>query len=136
MQSAHVGKHWIGTYENGLGDGATGTLSSKPFRVTQPWAAFLLAAGPFETTRIEIVDAADQKVLLKVSGNDTRKLAGKTNSTETLSPVIVDVRAWQGREILLRVIDEQADSAWGHLNFDDFRFYAQKPVLAGAIEVK
>ncbi len=136
MQSAHVGRHWIGTYENGLGDGATGTLTSKPFRVTQPWAAFLLAAGPFETTRVEIVDAADQKVLLKVTGNDTRKLVGRTSSTETLAPMIVDVRAWQGREIFLRVIDEQAVGAWGHLNFDDFRFYVQKPILPGAIEVK
>ncbi|MBI4624433.1 MAG: VCBS repeat-containing protein [Verrucomicrobia bacterium] len=134
MTSAHVGQHWIGTYENGLGDGATGTLTSKPFRVTQPWAAFLFAAGPFESTRVELVDAADQKVILKVSGNDTRQLAKSNQSTETLAPVIVDLRAVQGRDLFIRVIDEQAGGAWGHVNFDDFKFYVGKPALAGAVE--
>ena len=136
MASGHVGKHWIGTFENGLGDGATGTLTSKPFRVTQPWAAFLLAAGAYETTRVEIVYAADGKVLVKISGHDTRRLAKKSGSTETLSPVIVNLAALQDREISVRVIDEQAGGAWGHVNFDDFKFYATKPVLAGAVEVR
>jgi hypothetical protein len=136
MRSGHVGKHWVGTFENGLGDGATGTLTSKSFRVTQPWAAFLLAAGPFETTRVECVDAANQQVVLKISGNDLRRLAGEAKNTETLTPVIVDLRAWSGREIFLRVVDEQAGGAWGHINFDDFRFYAQKPSLPGAVEAR
>lgn len=136
MQSAHVGKHWIGTYENGLGDGATGMLTSKPFRVTQPWAAFLIAAGPFETIRVELVDAAERKVRWKISGSDLRRISATQGSTETLAPVIVDLQAWLGQEIFIRLLDEQSGGAWGHLNFDDFKFYAQKPTLTRAIELQ
>jgi hypothetical protein len=134
MESRHVGRYWIGTYENGLGDGATGTLLSQPFRVTQPWAAFVLAAGPFETTRVELLDAADGRVLAKLSGGDVRRLAPATRNTETLAPVVWDLQPWQGREVQLRLVDGQEVGAWGHLNFDDFRLYAQKPALPGAVE--
>lgn len=133
MKSGHVGKHWIGTFENGLGDEATGTLTSKPFRVTKPWAAFLLAAGPYETTRVELVDAADQAVVFKISGNDTRRLARSDKSTETLVPAVVDLQPHQGKEVFIRLVDEQAGGHWGHVNFDDFKFYAQQPELANAL---
>ena len=129
MISNHVGRHWVGTYENGLGDGATGTLTSKAFRVTQPWAAFLLAAGAYETVRVELLDASAQQVLLKISGQDTRQFSPPHKNTETLAPVVVDLRPHQAREIVIRIVDEQAGGAWGHVNFDDFRFYAEKPVL-------
>ena len=136
MTSSHVGRHWIGTFENGLGDAATGTLTSKPFRLAQPWAVFLLAAGPFETVRVELVDAATEKVVGKISGADVRRRAPATANTETLAPVILDLSAHAGREVFLRVIDEQPGTAWGHLNFDDFKFYTTRPPLAGAVDVK
>ena len=135
MTSGHVGRHWIGTYENGLGDGATGTLESEPFRVSAPWAGFLLAAGPFETTRVELLDAADGRVLRKLSGADVRRLAPATRNTETLSPVVWDLAELAGREVRLRLVDEQAGGAWGHLNFDDFRLYAMKPSWPGTLVV-
>ncbi|MDO8541478.1 MAG: VCBS repeat-containing protein [Opitutaceae bacterium] len=129
MRSGHVGRHWLGTYENGLGDGATGTLTSKPFRVTQPWAAFLMAAGAFETTRVEIVDAMTGSVLLKISGRDTRLLSPPHKNTETLAPVVIDLRPHAGRDVFIRIVDEQPGGAWGHINFDDFKLYAQKPAF-------
>jgi hypothetical protein len=135
MTSGHVGRHWVGTFENGRGDGATGTLTSAAFRVTQPWAAFLLAAGAYATTRVELVEAANGKVLLGVSGQDLRRLAGRSGSTETMAPVIVEVASLLGREVVVRVVDEQAGGAWGHVNFDDFKFYAARPTLADAVEV-
>ena len=135
MTSGHVGRHWVGTFENGRGDGATGTLTSVAFRVTQPWAAFLLAAGAYATTRVELVEAANGKVLLGVSGQDLRRLAGRSGSTETMAPVIVEVAPLLGREVFVRVVDEQAGGAWGHVNFDDFKFYAARPTLADAVEV-
>ncbi len=134
MRSAHVGRYWIGTYENGLGDGATGTLTSPPFRITQPWAVFLLAAGPFDSTRVELLAGADDRVLAAITGLDARRWSAAVRNTETLTPVVLDLRAWQGREVRLRLVDEQAGGAWGHLNFDDFRLYAQKPALPGAVE--
>lgn len=47
--SAHQGDYWIGGYEIG-GDDLIGTLTSVPFRVTQPWASFLIAGGNWEKT--------------------------------------------------------------------------------------
>jgi hypothetical protein len=69
---------------------------------------------------------------LKLSGVDVRRLAPATRNTETLSPVILDLRALAGRDVRLRLVDEQAGGAWGHLNFDDFRFYVDKPEWPGA----
>ena len=74
--------------------------------------------------------------MLEISGNDARQLAGKTGSTETMTRVIIDLAPWAGREIRVRVVDEQAGGAWGHVNFDDFKFYATRPIHAGAVEVK
>src|SRR5262249_11211078 len=37
MRSRHAGRFWIGGYER-LGDGPQGTLTSRPFKVTQPYA--------------------------------------------------------------------------------------------------
>lgn len=136
MRSGHVGKYWVGTYENGLGDGATGTLVSKPFRVTAPWAAFLFAAGPFETTRVELVDMADGVLLRKFSGTDLRALKGPRSATETMTPVLLDLGRWLGREVQLKLIDEQASGDWAHLNFDDFRFYPEKPAWTGLVEAR
>lgn len=53
-----------------------------------------------------------------------------------MAPVIIDLAPWAGREIRVRVVDEQAGGAWGHVNFDDFKFYATRPIHAGAVEVK
>src|SRR5688500_3182933 len=33
MKSQHQGEYWIGTFEDGLGDKAQGTLTSIPFKV-------------------------------------------------------------------------------------------------------
>src|SRR6266700_1160377 len=54
MKSQHQGDYWIGGFEV-AGDKPTGTLTSVPFKVTQPWGAFLFAAGSSESTRTEIV---------------------------------------------------------------------------------
>src|SRR5947209_4989540 len=44
MKSQHQGQYWIGTYER-AGDKRTGTLTSVSFKVTHPWASFLVAGG-------------------------------------------------------------------------------------------
>src|SRR5262245_48054872 len=55
MKSEHTGTYWLGGFESGATDGATGTLTSKPFKVTQPWASFLVGGGDWPETRVEIV---------------------------------------------------------------------------------
>ena len=134
-RSNHAGKFWIGTYEIHA-DTAAGTLTSAPFKITHPWAAFLIAGGPYETTRVELVNTANQNVLFKISGGDAEKFQATNNSTETLAPVVVDLQAHLGKEIVIRVVDEQAGGHWSHINFDDFKFYAAKPQFANAVDAK
>src|SRR5471032_3382618 len=41
-KSQHQGQFWIGTFEKHGDDKATGTLTSVPFKITHPWASFLV----------------------------------------------------------------------------------------------
>ena len=115
MKSAHQGNYWIGGFEK-LGDDPKGTLTSARFKVTHPWAAFLVAGGASSGTRVELVRADNQEIIFKTSGAES----------ETLRPVVVDLQKQLGREIFVRVVDDQS-GPWGHVNFDDFEFYAQRP---------
>jgi hypothetical protein len=127
MRSGHVGRHWVGSYEDGRGDGATGTLTSQPFRISHSRASCLLAAGAYESLRLELIAAGTGEVLLRVSGAELRRKV--PGNTETMQPVILDLSALRGREVALRLVDEQAGGAWGHLNFDDFLLYAEDAAL-------
>jgi putative membrane-bound dehydrogenase-like protein len=115
MRSDHQGNYWIGGFEK-VGDDPKGTLTSASFKITHPWASFLVAGGPWPTTRVELVDAATQTVFFKVAGYES----------ETLRPVIVDLHQHLGKEIFIRIVDDQSGH-WGHVNFDDFKFYAERP---------
>src|SRR5215470_8675345 len=53
MKSDHQGQFWIGGYEK-FGDKPQGTLTSVPFKVTHPWASFLVGGGPHDTTCVEL----------------------------------------------------------------------------------
>src|SRR2546421_10550246 len=46
MKSQHQGEYWIGGFEV-AGDKPIGTLTSAAFKVTHPWASFLVAGGPW-----------------------------------------------------------------------------------------
>ena len=98
------------------GDGPRGSLTSVPFEVTHPWAAFLVGGGAYDQTRVEIVGADDQRVLFTASGQNG----------EDMRRVAVDLGAVQGKRIFIRIIDELS-GPWGHINFDDFRFYDDRP---------
>src|SRR5262249_32567457 len=47
---------------------------------------------------------------------------------ENLKRVAVDLRQHLGKEIFIRLVDQHSGH-WGHINFDDFRFHAEKPDL-------
>lgn len=123
MKSGHQKQYWIGTYENGLGDQPKGTLISAPFKVTQPWAGFLVGGGRGAGTRVELVRAKDNSVFLTATGSNR----------EEMRRVVVDVRREIDTEIFIRLVDD-ASGGWGHINFDDFRFYARKPPNADAAD--
>jgi hypothetical protein len=111
------GKFWIGTFERNF-DPPKGTLTSAAFKVTHPFATFLVGGGPHPETRAEIVRKDSGKVVFAASGREA----------ENMRRVGVDLREHQGREIFVRLIDDHSGH-WGHINFDDFRFHRELPPL-------
>lgn len=118
MKSQHQGNYWIGGYER-RGDKPQGTLTSVPFAVTHPWGSFLFAGGAQPTTIIELVRKDSGAVFFRTAGTET----------ESLERFAVDLQPHQGKEIFIRLVDKHS-GGWGHVNFDDFRFHAEKPKVA------
>ncbi len=118
MKSRHQGNYWVGGYEK-YQDKPTGTLTSVPFKVTHPWASFLIGGGPNPETRVELVRADTKAVFFKTHG---------AAEAEDLYRVAADLRALKDKEIFIRVVDEHTGH-WGHINFDDFRFHEAKPKI-------
>ncbi len=123
MESGHAGDYWVGTFERG-GDEWQGTLTSTPFKVTQPFASFLVGGGVHAATRVELVRADTQKVFFKISGTDS----------ETLKPVVVETKEHLGQSMFIRVVDQHA-GPWGHINYDDFKFHKVQPVFANEVKL-
>lgn len=124
-KSNHAGRFWVGTYEV-TKDFGVGSLTSASFKVTHPWAAFLVAGAPYANTRVDLIDVATDKAIFTSAGFEGAKFQQSNNATETMTPVLVDLQPHQGKEIFVRVTDEH-QGHWGHINFDDFKFYASKP---------
>lgn len=114
-KSEHQGKYWIGGFEK-LGDKPRGKLISVPFKITHPWATFLVGGGPHVETCVEIVDQARNEVVFRASGQEE----------ETLKRVVVDLQKHVGKTFFIRLVDNHSGH-WGHVNFDDFRFHSKKP---------
>lgn len=114
-KSLHTGDYWLGGYEF-LRDTPIGTLTSVPFEVTARWCSFLMGGGQHPQTRVEIVEADSGKVFFKISGRNR----------EEMQPVVVDLNRILNTKIFIRIVDEHT-GGWGHVNFDDFRLYKQRP---------
>lgn len=120
MKSGHQGEFWIGGYEprgnNPGGDQPIGTLTSAPFVVTHPYAAFLFAGGDHENIRVEVVHSDSGKIIYKTSGQNV----------ENLRQHVVDLKPYANQAIYIRLVD-QVSGGWGHVNFDNFRFFSSQP---------
>ncbi|WP_188768053.1 PVC-type heme-binding CxxCH protein [Emticicia aquatilis] len=104
----------------------TGTLTSVPFAVTQPYASFMVSGGALQDTRVEIVLADTKKVIFQSTGQ------GRAN----LQPVVVDLRKYLNKNIFVRIIDKETgisqipyipNDKLAHINFDNFLFYPSRP---------
>jgi putative membrane-bound dehydrogenase-like protein len=120
MKSEHAGNFWVGSYER-MGDAPQGTLSSSPFVVTHRFAAFLIGGGSTDATRVELVRKDTGRVFYKTSADDR----------ENMHRVVVDLKDVMEKEIFIRLVDASS-AGWGHINFDDFRFYETKPNFPGS----
>jgi putative membrane-bound dehydrogenase-like protein len=110
----------------------TGVLQSNTFKVSHPWASFLVSGGALVDTRVELVLTQSQKVIFKSTGQ------GRAN----LQPVVADLRKYLGKEIFIKIVDNEtgisqipyiSNDKWAHINFDDFRFYAKRPQFANEL---
>lgn len=125
MHIGHAGKYFIssGGTKNYT---KTGTLTSVPFKVTQPFAAFRVSGGALQDTRVELVRADNDSVFFQITGT----------GRATLQPVVVDLKPLLNKDIFIRIIDNETgisqipyigNDIWAHINFDDFQFYAVRP---------
>jgi putative membrane-bound dehydrogenase-like protein len=130
QRGAVAGTYWVSSGVNG--NARKGTLSSAPFRVTHPYASFLVSGGAFASTRVELVLAADNTVIYMISGADQ----------VAFRPAVVDLQQYAGKDIFIRLVDEESgastaaylrESPWAHINFDDFRFHEKRPFFPNEI---
>lgn len=105
---------------------ATGTLTSVPFEVTHPFASFQVSGGAMEDTRVELVRKDNNDVIFQITGS----------GRAPLQPVIVDLKEYIGKEIFIRIIDNETgispipyirSDKFAHINFDNFLFYPKRP---------
>lgn len=111
----------------------TGTLTSVPFTVTQPFASFLVSGGALQDTRVELVQAETNKVIFHSTGQ----------GRPTLQPVVVDLKPYLNQEIFVRIVDNETgisqipyipNDKWAHINFDDFQFYPTRPTFPNELK--
>jgi putative membrane-bound dehydrogenase-like protein len=130
QRSGHAGEYWISSAPRG-GE-RKGILSSTRFRVTHPFASFLVSGGAFASTRVEIVLAESGEVIYGISGAER----------PMLRPAVVDLRAHAGKDITIRVVDDEAGtptaayikpSPWAYISFDHFRFHESRPFFPGEV---
>jgi putative membrane-bound dehydrogenase-like protein len=121
-RSGHQGEFWIGGYEL-LKDQPTGTLTSVPFKAAHRWASFLVGGGHWPDTGVELFVSGQEKPFFKISGRDQ----------EEMLPVVVDLEKQAGKEIYIRLVDNHT-GGWGHVNFDNFVFYANRPVFKNELK--
>jgi hypothetical protein len=113
----------------------TGTLTSVPFTVTQPFAAFGFRAV---LCRIRVSSLYRQE---RIRLFFTAPGKGRA----TLQPVVVDLQPYLNQEIFIRIIDNETgisqipyipNDKWAHINFDDFRFYSSRPTFPNELKQK
>lgn len=112
---------------------ATGTLTSVPFEVTQPFAAFQVSGGALQDTRVELVRHDTDNVIFEITGS----------GRAPLQPVVVDLKPHVGKQIFIRIIDNETGVSpiwyigkdkFAHINFDNFRFYATRPTFENELK--
>ena len=109
---------------------AQGTLSSAPFRVTQPYASFLVSGGAFTSTRVELVlGRRPDRSSTRISRHRQRPRCARRSSIS---------RPYAGKDIFVRLVDEETgastatylkESPWAHINFDQLPLPRREAVL-------
>ncbi|MCP1381964.1 PVC-type heme-binding CxxCH protein [Runella salmonicolor] len=113
----------------------TGTLTSSPFKVTHPFAAFRVSGGALADTRVELRLAGTNQIIFNITGQ----------GRATLQPVVVDLQGYLDKEIYIKIIDNETGISqipyiphdkWAHINFDEFLFYPTRPEFPNELKQK
>ena len=91
-------------------DTPTGVIESPVFDLTGGKMSFLVGGGHRDAVRVDLCDATTGTVLMETGGP-----GGKY-----MRRVNWDVSKFKGRKVVVRLVDKQGASGWGHLTFDDF----------------
>jgi len=115
---------------------AKGTLTSETFDITHPFASFKVSGGALAGVRVELVLAENDEVFFKITGH-VNEGRFKGSSQVAFRPVVVDLTPYQGKQMFIRIVDEETgqvpdiayigDNIWAHIAFDDFRFHDIRP---------
>lgn len=124
QSSNKEGKYFIAGFQ-GTEGGATGTLTSVPFTIDYSWASFLVGGGQSLGCHVDLV-------LNDGSGKVIESFRG--HNREQMERVYFDLSKFRSKEAFIRIEDQSA-RAWGHVNFDDFRFHAIRPHELDALAV-
>ncbi len=105
----YLGERLVNSFQGG--DGATGTLTSPPFRIERKYITFLIGGGGWaEETCMNLI--VDGQVVRTASGPNT--ISG---GSERLSPLAWDVHELIGKSARIAIVDNHR-GGWGHINVD------------------
>src|SRR5690606_41115559 len=86
--------------------------------------------------RVELLKAATDFLFFTISGHINENNAIDP-ALVAFRPVVVDLSGQQGKEIFIRLVDDETgtvpeiayigDNNWAHISFDDFRFHEERP---------
>ena len=124
--------YWAGSNTGG-GAIRKGTLTSTPFKVTQPYASFLLSGGAFTSTRVDLLlvpapgEKAERQVIFTMSGANSAHDAPGGRRPEAI-PRQGHRRSNSWTTKPARPSRRTSKRApWAHINFDQFRFHESRP---------
>ncbi|MEI7729905.1 MAG: GH116 family glycosyl hydrolase [Verrucomicrobiota bacterium] len=123
MHGTHVVNSHAAAPGNNTGgkDGATGTLTSKPFTIERHYITFLVGGGSHKgKTCVNLL--VDDKVVLSTTGASDNKM----------SPASWNVRKWEGKVAKIQLVDNET-GAWGNIGIDYIVFTDQSGEAAGTL---
>ena len=107
--TGYAGKQLVNTFYP-LGDGLTGTLVSKEFKITKPYISFLIGGGEMPG-----------KVCMNLIVNGDTLVSETGKNSEQLSRRVWDVRKIKGKKAHFEIVDSET-GGWGHVIVDQIVF--------------
>ncbi|MFA5006554.1 MAG: GH32 C-terminal domain-containing protein [Candidatus Izemoplasmatales bacterium] len=108
-------------------DPGTGSITSTPFTLSDPWVSFLVSGAAGSDAYVAIVDGESGAELLR-TGNPFHD---EPDVTETYQRINLDLSEHLGRKLAIVVTDA---SPTDHINFDDFTIDDEAAHLEHAVE--